>query len=106
MGGYGRQRRASWETLVLFCEGGGEGKEMIQLHKWYPFVHPSPYDVRAIANEKRAEKLEYEYKLALEAAKIEKAVDALEIELYNKRSRQRTIELEIFNSTRYFDKYV
>ena len=50
---------------------------MIQLHKWYPFVHPSPYDARAIAHEKRAEKLEYEYKLALEATKIEKAVDAL-----------------------------
>jgi hypothetical protein len=79
---------------------------MIQLHKWFPFVFPSPYDVRAIASERRAERLEYEYKLALEAAKVEKAVDALEIELYNKRSRQQTIELEIFNSTRYFDKYV
>ena len=79
---------------------------MIQLHKWFPFVHPSPYDVRAIAQEKRAERLEYEYKLALEAQKVEKAVDALEIELYNKRARQRTIELEIFNSTRHFDRYV
>ena len=79
---------------------------MIQLHKWFPFVHPSPYDVRAIAQEKRAERLEYEYKLALEAKKIEKAVDALEIELYNKRAKQNTIELEIFNNTRNFDKYV
>ena len=79
---------------------------MIQLHKWFPFVHPSPYDVRAIAQEKRAERLEYEYKLALEAKKIEKAVDALEIDLYNKRARQQTIELEIFNSTRHFDKLV
>jgi len=78
---------------------------MIQLHKWYPFVHPSPYDVRSIAHAKRAERMEYEYKLALEAAKVEKAVDALEIELYNKRSRQRIIELEIFNSTRHFDRY-
>jgi hypothetical protein len=49
--------------------------------------------------------MEYEYKLAVEAAKVEKAVDALEIELYNKRSRQRIIELEIFNSTRHFDRY-
>jgi len=78
---------------------------MIQLHKWYPFVHPTPYDVKAIAHEKRAERMEYEYKLAVEAAKVEKAVDALEIELYNKRARQRTIELEIFNSTRHFDRY-
>jgi hypothetical protein len=79
---------------------------MIQLHKWFPFVFPTPYDVRAIAAERRAERLEYEYKLALEAQKIEKAVDALEIELYNKRARQNTIELEIFNNTRHFDKYV
>ena len=79
---------------------------MIQLHKWFPFVFPSPYDVRAIASERRAERLEYEYKLALEAQKVERAVDALEIELYNKRARQRTIELEIFNNTRHFDKYV
>lgn len=79
---------------------------MIQLHKWFPFVHPSPYDIKAIAADKRAERLEYEYKMALEAKKVEKAVDALEIELYNKRSRQRIIELEIFNSTRHFDKYV
>jgi hypothetical protein len=79
---------------------------MIQLHKWFPFVFPTPYDVRAIASERRAERLEYEYKLALEAQKIEKAVDALEIELYNKRAMQNTIELEIFNNTRHFDKYV
>ena len=78
---------------------------MIQLHKWFPFVHPTPYDIKAIASEKRAERLEYEYKLALEAQKVEKAVDALEIELYNKRARQHTIELEIFNNTRHFDKY-
>jgi hypothetical protein len=79
---------------------------MIQLHKWFPFVHPSPYDIKAVAADRRAERMEYEYKLALEAKKVEKAVDALEIELYNKRSRQRVIELEIFNSTRHFDRYV
>jgi hypothetical protein len=38
--------------------------------------------------------------------RVEKAVDALEIELYNKRARQHTIELEIFNNTRHFDKFV
>jgi len=78
---------------------------MIQLHKWYPFVHPTPYDVKAIAHEKRAERLEYEYKQAVEEEKINKAVDALEIELYNKRARQNTIELEIFNNKRHFDRY-
>ena len=79
---------------------------MIQIHKWYPFVFPTAYDVRAIASEKRAERLEYEYKLAVEYEKANKVVDALEIELYNKRARQNTIELEIFNNTRRFDKYV
>ena len=79
---------------------------MIQLHKWFPFVFPTPYDVRAIASERRAERLEYEYRLALEYEKVNKAVDALEIELYNKRAWQRTIELEIFNNTRRFDRYV
>jgi hypothetical protein len=79
---------------------------MIQLRKWYPFVFPTPYDIRAIASERRAERLEAEYKQAVEAEKVNKAVDALEIELYNKRTRQRTIELEIFNNTRHFDKYV
>ena len=79
---------------------------MIQLRKWYPFVFPTPYDVRSIASERRAERLEYEYTLAVEYEKINKAVDALEIELYNKRARQNTIELEIFNNTRHFDKYV
>jgi hypothetical protein len=79
---------------------------MIQLHKWFPFVHPTPYDVKAIAHEKRAERLEYEYKLAVEAEKVNKAVDALEIELYNKRARQHIIELEIFNNKRHFDRYI
>lgn len=79
---------------------------MIQLHKWFPFVFPSAYDVRAIASERRAERLEYEYKLALEYEKVNKAVDALEVELYNKRAWQRTVELEIFNNTRRFDRYV
>ena len=79
---------------------------MIQLHKWFPFVFPTPYDVRAMAAERRAERLEYEYRLALEYEKVNKAVDALEIELYNKRAWPRTVELEIFNNTRRFDKYV
>jgi hypothetical protein len=79
---------------------------MIQLRKWYPFVFPKEYDVKAVAFEKRAERLDYEYKLAVEYEKVNKAVDALEIELYNKRARQHTIELEIFNNTRRFDKYV
>jgi hypothetical protein len=69
---------------------------MIQLHKWYPFVYPSPHDIKTLAAERRAERLEFEYKEALKGEKVERAVDALEIELYNKRARQNTIELEMF----------
>jgi hypothetical protein len=79
---------------------------MIQLHKWFPFVFPNSYDVRAIASERRAERLEYEYKQAVKAEKVNKAVDALEVELYNKRARQNTIELEMFSDRKLFDKYV
>ena len=79
---------------------------MIQLHKWFPFVHPSPHDIKTLAVERRAERLEFEYKQAVEAEKFRKTVDAYELELYNKRARQHTIELEIFNNTRHFDKFV
>ena len=79
---------------------------MIQLHKWYPFVFPKEYDVKAIAFEKRMERLEFEYQQEVKAEKVRKAVEAYDLELYNKRARQTTIELEIFNNTRHFDKYV
>jgi hypothetical protein len=69
---------------------------VIQLHKWYPFVHPSPHDIKTLAAERRAERLEFEYKQAIKGEKVERAVDALEIELYNKKARQHTIELEMF----------
>jgi len=79
---------------------------MIQLHKWYPFVFPKEYDVKAIAFEKRVERLEFEYQQALKAEQVRKAVEAYDLELYNKRARQHTIELEVFNNTRRFDKFV
>lgn len=79
---------------------------MIQLHKWYPFVFPKEYDIKAIAFEKRVERLEFEYQQALKAEQVRKAVEAYDLELYNKRARQHTIELEVFNNTRRFDKFV
>lgn len=79
---------------------------MIQLHKWYPFVLPGPHDVRAIAVERRAERLEAEQLLAEKAQKVREAVEAYDLELYNKRAREHTIELEIFRDRQRFDKYV
>jgi hypothetical protein len=71
---------------------------MIQIHKWYPFVFPKEYDVRAIAAEKRAERLEFEYKQAVKAEKVRDAIDAYAIELYDKRARQHIIELSMFKN--------
>lgn len=79
---------------------------MISLHKWYPFVFPKEYDVKAIAFEKRIERLEFEYQQTLKAEEVRKTVEAYDLELYNKRARQHTIELEIFKDTRRFDKFV
>jgi hypothetical protein len=79
---------------------------VIQLHKWFPFVFPKEYDIKAIAFEKRVERLEFEYDQAVKAKKVREAVEAYDLELYNKRARQTTIELEIFQNRVGFDKYV
>jgi hypothetical protein len=78
---------------------------MIQLHKWYPFVYPKEYDVRAIAHERRAERLEAEQREAEKAQKMRDVVEAYDLELYNKRARQNTVELEMFNDRKRFNKY-
>ena len=79
---------------------------MIQLHKWFPFVLPGPHDIRAIAVERRAEKLEAEQLLEEKAQKVREAVETYDLELYNKRAREHTIELEIFQNRKGFDRYV
>ena len=79
---------------------------MIQLHKWFPFVLPGPHDIRAIAVERRAERLEFEQKQEEKAEKVRKAVETYDLELYNKKAREHTIELEIFNDRKRFDKFV
>jgi hypothetical protein len=78
---------------------------MIQMHKWYPFVYPKEYDVRAIAVEKRAERLEFEQRQAEKAQKVRDVVEAYDLELYNKRAEQHTIELEMFKDRKQFDKF-
>ena len=78
---------------------------MITLHKWYPFVFPSPRDIKAEAVERRIERLEYEHHLEVEAQKMRKKVDDYDLELYNKRARENTIDLEIFSNKRHFDKF-
>jgi len=79
---------------------------VITLRKWYPFVHPGPHDIRELASEKRAERLEEEYKQGVKAIKMRTAVQELEVELYSKRARQNTIELGSFSDRTRFDKLV
>ena len=79
---------------------------MITLRKWYPFVHPGPHDIRALASERRAERLQAEYDQGVKALKMREAVHELEVELYDKKARQRTIELGMFENRPRFDKLV
>jgi hypothetical protein len=79
---------------------------MISLHKWYPFVYPKEYDVKAIAFEKRAEKLEFDYQQEVKAQKVRETIEAYDLELYDKRARQTTVELEMFKDHKRFDKFV
>ena len=79
---------------------------MITLRKWFPFVHPTPYDVRAMASEKRAERLQFEYDQAVKTSKMRLAVHELEVELYDKRAKQNTIELGMLKDRQRFDKFV
>lgn len=71
---------------------------MISLHKWYPFVFPDPADLRQEAHDRRVAKLNEETNLAIKAQKIRNKVHELEMELYDKRSEQNKIRLEIFNN--------
>lgn len=79
---------------------------MITLRKWYPFVHPSPHDVRELASEKRAERLQTEYDQGIKALKMRTKVHELEVELYDKRARQNTIELSMFKDRKKVDVFV
>jgi len=77
---------------------------VIQLHKWFPFVFPKEYDVKAIAFEKRAERIEFEYLQEVKAQKVREAVEEYDLELYNKRAYQTTVELQTFSNRKNFDE--
>ena len=79
---------------------------MISLHKWYPFVYPKEYDVKAMAFEKRVERLEAEYDMEVKAQKVRDAIDAFALELYDKRARQNTIEIEAYANRKRIDVMV
>ena len=78
---------------------------MITLDKWYPLVQPKQ-GVITVAFEKAVEKVQEEYHYALEANKLERKTRDLEIELYNKRAHQNTIELESSYNYRRFQIFI
>lgn len=78
---------------------------MITLDKWYPLIEPKQ-GVVTVAFEKAVEKVQEEYRQALEANKLERKTLDLEIELYNKRAHQNTIELESSYNYRRFQIFI
>jgi len=78
---------------------------MIILDKWYPVVMPKT-DIKSIAFEKAVEKVQEEYQQAVKANKIEAATNELDVELYNKRAKVNTLELEMFSDRRRFQIFV
>jgi vacuolar-type H+-ATPase subunit D/Vma8 len=76
---------------------------MITLDKLYPMVQPRR-DIETVAFDKAVEKVQEEYKQAVEANKIEKETIELELELYNKKARVNQLELAMFK-TRRLDLY-
>ena len=69
---------------------------MITLHKWYPMLGVADYPTKADVSERRAQRLQEEYDIALKFKKAKDKVDELEVELYNKKSDQHKLSLEIF----------
>jgi vacuolar-type H+-ATPase subunit D/Vma8 len=61
-------------------------------------------DIESVAFNKAVEKVQEEYKQAVQANKIEKATIELELELYNKKARVNQLELAMFK-TRRLDLY-
>jgi hypothetical protein len=79
---------------------------IIGVNKWYPFVLPTQNDIKAVQFEKAVEKNNEEYKQALEGHKEALKTHELEVELYDKRARQNTIELGMFEDRRRFQIFV
>ena len=75
------------------------------LYKWYPMVQPGGEPNRTDALERRAERLNEDYKQALKMKKVDIKIDALEFELYVKKAERNQLNLEIFTN-RKLDIYV
>ena len=68
------------------------------LNKWYPMVQPESYPTKTDALERRAARLEEEYKQALKMKKEINKIEDLEFELYVKRAERNQLSLDIFTN--------
>jgi chromosome segregation ATPase len=68
-------------------------------------VQPEGYPTKTDALERRAERLDEEYKQALKMQKMDIKIDELEFELYVKKAERNQLSLEIFTN-RKLDIYV
>jgi hypothetical protein len=78
---------------------------MITLDKWYPYIIERQ-GVQTVAFNAAVKKVQEEYALSVEANKKERLTNDFDVELYNKRARQNTIELEMFENRRRFQIFV
>jgi hypothetical protein len=78
---------------------------MITFDKWYPMVRPT-HTATQLAFDKAVEKVQEEHHYAILANKLEQKTAEMEVELYNKRGRQNTIELGSFEDRRRFQIFV
>ena len=78
---------------------------MITFDKWYPLVQPT-HTATQLAFDKAIEKVQEEYRYAVAANKLELKTLEVELELYDKRARQNTIELGSFENRRRFQIFV
>ena len=68
------------------------------LNKWYPMVEAADYPTKADALERRAARLNEEYKQALKMKKEINKIQDLEFELYVKKAERNQLSLEIFTN--------
>jgi Spy/CpxP family protein refolding chaperone len=78
---------------------------MIDKIRLFPMVGASGYPDKTDATERRIEKYQEEYRAVVKANKVERKIEELLLELYNKRAEQQKLRLEIFTD-RKLDVYV
>jgi hypothetical protein len=78
---------------------------VITFDKWYGLVQPT-HTATQLAFDKAVEKVQEDYRYAIAANKLELKTLEMELELYDKKARQNTIELGSFENRRRFQIFV